>query len=80
MENCSILVIDDDHEFSDRLRSILTDGGFEVLAAPDSPTGIATARTVQPTAIVLEVKLCKVRASLPCSSRMRACYAVRIFL
>ncbi|MEE8151720.1 MAG: response regulator [candidate division NC10 bacterium] len=57
MENCSILVIDDDHEFSDRLRSILTDGGFEVLAAPDSPTGIATARTVQPAAIVLDMTM-----------------------
>ncbi len=57
MEKCPILVIDEDDEFSESLTSILRDEGFQVLAAPDGPTGIETARVVQPAAILLDMMM-----------------------
>ncbi len=55
MQKSPILVIDDDNEFSDLLTSTLRDEGFQVLAAPDGPTGIETARVAQPVAILLDM-------------------------
>lgn len=55
MEKFPILVIDEDEAFSELLTSILRDEGFQVLAAPDGPTGIETARVAQPAAILMNM-------------------------
>jgi CheY-like chemotaxis protein len=55
VEKSPILVIAEDDEFSELLTSILRDEGFQVLAAPDGPTGIETARVLQPAAILMDM-------------------------
>lgn len=54
MKRRPILVIDHDPLSCELVSAILTDAGFEVVSAPDSPSGIEAARAIQPAVIILE--------------------------
>ena len=57
MERRPILVIDDDPRFCEFVSAALSRTGFEVLSAPDGPSGIELARAMQPTVILLDMML-----------------------
>lgn len=54
-EKYSVLVIDDDPQFRELVTGILTGAYFEVVSAPDGPSGIELARAAQPDVILLDI-------------------------
>ena len=54
-EKYSVLVIDDDPQFRELVAGILAGGDFELVSAPDGPSGIELARAVQPDVILLDI-------------------------
>ena len=52
-----ILVVEDERPIADLLRLYLTREGFGVHVAADGPSGLAAARTLRPSAIILDVGL-----------------------
>ena len=52
-----ILVVDDDAEIRDLTRTVLEDGGYEVLVASDGRQGVATARSERPDLILLDINM-----------------------
>jgi two-component system alkaline phosphatase synthesis response regulator PhoP len=52
-----VLVVDDEENIIDLVRSYLTREGFEVDTARDGPTGLAKARTFRPDVVVLDIML-----------------------
>lgn len=57
MEKRPILTIDDDPITCELIDAILTEAGFEVLSAPDGPSGIERARMARPGTIILDLML-----------------------
>lgn len=57
MEKRPILVIDDDVRSRELIAALLTESDFEVLSAPDGPTGIETARVAQPAVIIVDMMM-----------------------
>ncbi len=55
MQKRPILVIDDDPVMCALVDSMLSGADFEVLSAPDAPSGLELARAAQPTVIVLDM-------------------------
>jgi CheY-like chemotaxis protein len=55
MEKRPILVIDDDPKICRAVADILGTAGFKVVVAEDGPSGIETARAVQPAVILLDM-------------------------
>lgn len=55
-----ILVIDDDPNIGDLVRSMLPEDGFEILEAADGPSGIQMASKQAPDLIVLDYQMPKV--------------------
>lgn len=53
----TILVVEDDVNFSDIVKSYAENSGFKVLTAYDGKTGLELARTRLPQAIILDIKL-----------------------
>jgi DNA-binding response OmpR family regulator len=54
-DNYTILLIDDDTDFTNIVRTILEVNGYRVLEANDPQTGLETARVAQPSLILLDV-------------------------
>ena len=52
-----ILVVDDEPPIVELVRGYLERDGYEVLSAPDGPTGLELARTASPDVLVLDVML-----------------------
>ncbi len=52
-----VLVVDDEPPIVDLVRGYLEREGYEVLSAPDGPTGLQLARTSSPDVLVLDVML-----------------------
>lgn len=57
MQKRPILIIDDDPSLCETAAAMLVDAGFEVLSAPDGPSGIETARVAQPAVIILDMMM-----------------------
>ncbi len=57
MQNCSIVLIDDDPRAHELVSATLAGGDFEVLAAADGLTGIELARTAKPAVIILDMMM-----------------------
>jgi len=57
VQNRPILVIDDDPQSRELVTAILVEADFEVLAAPDGPSGIELARTARPAVIILDMMM-----------------------
>lgn len=57
MQKRPILVIDDDPQFRELITAMLMQGHFEVLSAPDGPSGIELARRAKPAVIVLDMMM-----------------------
>lgn len=57
MQTRPILVIDDDPRFCELVSATLWGTGFEVLSAPDGPSGIELARAAQPAVILLDIMM-----------------------
>ncbi len=57
MEKRPILIIDDDAKVCELVTSVLSDAGFDVLTAPDGPTGTEMARAAEPAVIFLDMSL-----------------------
>lgn len=55
----NVLIIDDNPDAIDLLKSYLADQPYQVLTAPDGNTGIQLARQVKPAVIVLDIMLPK---------------------
>ncbi len=55
MQKGSVLVIDDEDASRELMSAALSSAGFEVLTAPDGPSGIDLARAAQPVVILLEI-------------------------
>lgn len=53
----SILVVDDDTAFRERLAKALRKRGFEVHTAQDGPTGLEVARTESPDRAVIDLRM-----------------------
>lgn len=66
-----ILVIDDDPRFCEFVSAALLRTGFEVLSAPDGPSGIELARAMQPTVILLDMMLPEVDGIATCRQLKR---------
>jgi CheY-like chemotaxis protein len=54
-EKYTVLVIDDDPQFRELVVDILTERDFEVVSAPDGPSGMELARAAQPDVILLDM-------------------------
>lgn len=52
-----ILIVDDDPDFADALRTMLTGAGYEVTVAYDGRAGVAAARRARPDAILVDVMM-----------------------
>ena len=52
-----ILVVDDDRDFVDAVRTLLTHAGYEVLAAHDGRSGVARAREARPDLILVDIMM-----------------------
>ena len=52
-----ILIVDDDSAFADSNRDLLEAYGFEVHAAGDGETGLATANRIKPDIMILDVMM-----------------------
>lgn len=52
-----ILIVEDDVLNLELLQAVLEGAGFEVLGAPDAPTGVEAARRLLPDAIVMDLQL-----------------------
>ena len=67
MRNRSILVIDHDPLGRELATDILTGGGFDVLSAPDGPTGIEMALAARPAVIFLDMAIPKTDGISTCA-------------
>ncbi|UCE02000.1 MAG: response regulator [Candidatus Latescibacterota bacterium] len=57
-KKCSrVLLVEDDAINMELLQAVLEGGGFDVLTAPDAPTGINLAQREQPDAILMDVQM-----------------------
>lgn len=52
-----ILVVDDDPEILDLTRTVLRDGGYQVLVASDGRKGVALAQSERPDLILLDINM-----------------------
>jgi DNA-binding response OmpR family regulator len=52
-----ILVVDDDRDFVEAVRTLLTHAGYEVLVAYDARSGVTRARETRPDLILLDVMM-----------------------
>jgi DNA-binding response OmpR family regulator len=52
-----ILVVDDDRDFVDAVRALLTHAGYEVIAAHDGRSGLARAREARPDLILVDIMM-----------------------
>lgn len=52
-----VLIVDDDRDFVEALRTLLTGAGYEVTAAHTGREGVAQARRVRPDAILVDVMM-----------------------
>lgn len=52
-----ILIVEDDALNLELLQAVLEGAGFDVLGAPDAPTGLDAARRLLPDAIVMDLQL-----------------------
>jgi DNA-binding response OmpR family regulator len=59
MKNPRILIVDDDLDFSDAIRTALENHKFQVLSAADGEEGLQKAREEKPNLIILDVMLPK---------------------
>ena len=57
MEKMRVLVVDDDPDFVDAIRSVLNSGGYEVLVAGDGEAGLRKAKKAKPNLIILDVMM-----------------------
>ena len=57
MDPATILIIDDDLELAETLKTVLVSSGYEVLTAPDSDEGMEAARREKPDLIILDVMM-----------------------
>ncbi len=57
MKDKTVLIIDDDLDLAETLKTVLTSRGYAVLLAPDSEEGIARARAARPDCIILDVMM-----------------------
>lgn len=57
MANAKIVVVDDDADIRDSLKSILEAKGYEVVTAADKVEGMSTIRAEKPDLIVLDVMM-----------------------
>lgn len=54
-----ILLVDDDHEIVESMRTVLETRGYEILVARDGNQGLAMAETEQPDLVVLDMMMPK---------------------
>jgi DNA-binding response OmpR family regulator len=52
-----ILVVDDDRDFVEAVRTLLTHAGYEVLSAYDGRSGVARAREARPDLILVDIMM-----------------------
>jgi CheY-like chemotaxis protein len=55
--NGRILVVDDDRDFVEAVRTLLTHAGYEVLSAYDGRSGVARAREARPDLILVDIMM-----------------------
>lgn len=70
-EKRTVLVIDDDPQFRELIAGILAGGDFEVISAPDGPSGIELARAAQPDVILLDMVMPGLDGIATCSQLKR---------
>lgn len=57
MEKKKILIVDDDKEFLDELREMLSVTGYDVTSVGDSIAAVKAARVVKPNVILLDLRM-----------------------
>jgi CheY-like chemotaxis protein len=57
MSRTKVLTVDDDRDLVEVLRLVLENGGYEVIAAYDGPTGLALVQSDRPDLILLDVMM-----------------------
>jgi CheY-like chemotaxis protein len=70
MPRAKILVVDDDPDFVEYLRTVLAAADYEVSSAASSDQGMQALATVQPDLVVLDVIMSSVLDGLNMSQRM----------
>ena len=75
-----ILVIDDETAIADSLAEILSDHGYEVMAAYDGPTAIAKAREICPDVVVCDVVMPQLNGVDTVIAIRQICPDARVFL
>jgi DNA-binding response OmpR family regulator len=75
-----ILVVDDETAIADSLAEILSDHGFEALAAYDGAAAIATAREICPDVVLCDVVMPQLNGVDTAIAIREACPRARIFL
>jgi CheY-like chemotaxis protein len=75
-----ILVIDDEITIADSLAEILSDHGFEVMAAYDGPEAIAKAREICPDVVLCDVVMPQLNGVDTVIAIRQICPNARIFL
>jgi CheY-like chemotaxis protein len=75
-----VLVIDDETAIADSLAEILSDHGFEVMAAYDGPAAIAKAREICPDVVVCDVVMPQLNGVDTVIAIRQICPHARIFL
>ena len=66
-----ILVVDDDPDFTEITRTVLTKEGFEVITAANGDQGLTKARSEHPDLIVLDVMMSSVLDGVDASAALR---------
>ena len=66
-----ILVVDDDPDFTEITRTVLTKQGFEVITAANGDQGLTKARSEHPDLIVLDVMMSSVLDGVDASAALR---------
>jgi len=75
-ESKKVLVIDDDSDFADYVRTILGGEGYDVLIAADGVAGMETARQERPSVILVDLLMAPEDGFTVCE-RLRACPETR---
>jgi CheY-like chemotaxis protein len=66
-----ILVVDDDPDFTEITRTVLTKEGFEVITAANGDQGLTKARSEHPDLIILDVMMSSVLDGVDTSAALR---------